>query len=803
MFFRTRHVGVCAVALHLLQPLEFASHSSSVCSFIASLRLIQLHGISVVAMVQDMVPGAWNSVEEVIKLNEKEWRANWRSALPFFRWTAEKKLGRVAFDTLQLLREWEVPVNAFHVSIALKACKDWQLAMLLLFNALHSSDDIDDVAFNSLINVCKATGQWAAAIAVLWEMSGCMPCNSRSCSTAIAACERANQWRAALLVLDSMAVLSVEQEVFSYTAAISACAGIGLWREALDLWRSLRESSVKEAEVTYNTLLTACGNGHEWQLALLVLETAMSEGKWSAVTSNAAIFACGEGGSWQSSLLVLGQMRLWRLVETSSFNSAGTACARNTQWQAALEAFQNCRDEAKIDAVSLAVAAYACDMGVQWPLALSFLDEATERRVVAAQCYTSAINAGARDGNWLGAMALLEAMDENGIKKGPKSFGAALSACCQSEAWPVALELLNLMSIQDVTPAGCHVGSVAEVLTKVRGSESTRALLEHFREVWLEQSPVAQPCERFTEATFGRLLNVGSHIIAVQKPAGIRTEALLQEVEEAFFPQAFSLVSRLDLPTSGVLPIVVGDSNSPPGAWYQACFAGRLVTKEYLCLCRGPSLGAVGTKGVIKLPLTTRHLTDGGVLAAVSEAGRAAETEYEVVERFEGDQDTELMLLRVHPLTGRTHQIRVHLAALGRPLVGDATYGGETCHRLFLHCHEISIPDFTAGAFSAKAELPLDLQAVLKETKAPRRRMLPGASSANWRPAMLPRRFDSKTLRVVPQVSSLQARYDRQMGELLNRGLAMLGISPLSTAWCRGIDELETEKVSEGRGFVS
>ena len=664
---------------------------------------------------------SWNSVEEVIKRNEKEWRANWRSALPFFRWTAEKKLGQVAFEALQLLRESKVPVNAFHVSIALKACEDWQLAIEMLFSALHSSDDIDDVAFNSLINVCKETGQWAAAIAVLWEMSGCTPCNSRSCSTAIAACERANEWQAALLVLDSMADLSVEREVFSYTAAISACAGIGLWMEALDLWRSLRESNVKEAEVTYNTLLTACGNGHEWQRALLILETAKSAGKWSAVTSNAAIFACGEGGAWQSSLLVLEEMRLWRMVETSSFNSAGTACARNTQWEAALKAFQSCREEAKIDAVSLAVAAYACDMGAQWPLALSLLDEGTERRMVAAQCYTSAINAGARDGNWLRAMALLEKMDENSIKKGPESFGAALSSCCQSMAWTVALELLDLMSIQEVTPAGCHVGSVAEVLTKIRGSESTRALLEHFREVWLEESPlaaIAQPWERFTEATLGSLLAVGSSIIAVHKPAGIRTEALLQELHEAFSPHVFCLVSRLDLPTSGVLPVVVGDSNSPPGAWYQACFAGRLVTKEYLCLCRGLSLGAVGTKGVIKLPLSTRRLTDGGVQTAVSDAGRAAETEYEVIERFKGDQGTEFMLLRVHPLTGRTHQIRVHLAALGRPLVGDATYGGETCHRLFLHCHQISIPDFTAGTFSAKAELPLDLQVILKEMKS-------------------------------------------------------------------------------------
>ena len=177
-----------------------------------------------------------------------------------------------------------------------------------------------------------------------------------------------------------------------------------------------------------------------------------------------------------------------------------------------------------------------------------------------------------------------------------------------------------------------------------------------------------------------------------------------------------SLVSRLDLPTSGVLPLVLDHADSPLASWYRACFAGRLVTKQYLCLCEGPSLGPVGFKGHINMPLSTKQLSDGGLLAVVSETGRAARTEYEVIRRFRSERiemdswrdqrsQVELMLLQVHPVTGRTHQIRAHLAELGRPLVGDATYGSAdsaariSAHRLFLHCHRVSMQDFEGQTF--------------------------------------------------------------------------------------------------------
>eukprot|EP00439_Symbiodinium_sp_Y106_P008097 s56_g1.t1 len=117
--------------------------------------------------------------------------------------------------------------------------------------------------------------------------------------------------------------------------------------------------------------------------------------------------------------------------------------------------------------------------------------------------------------------------------------------------------------------------------------------------------------------------------------------------------------------------------------------------------CEGLSLGPADTEGAVDVPLLTLEV-DG--LTSRSEVnldvGREARTEYKVLGRFQAphasDQadDRELMLLSAHPITGRTHQIRVHMAHLGRPLIGDRTYGRRKdsllqCPRLFLHCSRI------------------------------------------------------------------------------------------------------------------
>ena len=307
------------------------------------------------------------------------------------------------------------------------------------------------------------------------------------------------------------------------------------------------------------------------------------------------------------------------------------------------------------------------------------------------------------------------------VQQGFKSYGAVISACCQADRWDMGLALLMKMLEQSVTPGGCHVGSLAESLTRTVGPEVTYELLLHFRQRWQSQTRMDEDTTIRSVSQLDisepRILKFGCSIAAIAKPSGIRTETIFQDFQEAFRRQPrCSLVSRLDLPTSGVLPVVLDHPESAAAAWYQSCFAGRLVSKDYICLCEGETLGPIGTKDDISVPLITRQLPDGGILAMASKDGRAAKTEYEVLRRFysENPKD-ELILLQAHPLTGRTHQIRVHMAEIGRPLVGDATYGSTSlkCPRLFLHCQRISLPDFAGQNFSAVADLPPDLKDLL------------------------------------------------------------------------------------------
>ena len=129
------------------------------------------------------------------------------------------------------------------------------------------------------------------------------------------------------------------------------------------------------------------------------------------------------------------------------------------------------------------------------------------------------------------------------------------------------------------------------------------------------------------------------------------------------------IVHRLDRGTSGLLIVA---KNDQAHAHLARQFAGRTVTKEYLAVVLGVPRPS---KGTIDAPIgrDPRHRQR---MAARAPRGRTAHTAYEVVEVLHGSA-----LLRVRIRTGRTHQIRVHLASMGHPVIGDVTYGGHRAAR--------------------------------------------------------------------------------------------------------------------------
>ena len=167
------------------------------------------------------------------------------------------------------------------------------------------------------------------------------------------------------------------------------------------------------------------------------------------------------------------------------------------------------------------------------------------------------------------------------------------------------------------------------------------------------------------------------------------------------------IVHRLDKDTSGLIIVA---KNRTAQANLSDQFKNRTVKKTYITLVKGK---LTPEKGIIEADIG-RDPKNRQRMAVVAEGeGRDARTEYKVIRYY--DNNT---LLEIHPETGRTHQIRVHLAAIGYPVVGDATYGTTTKHvtRQFLHAGKIGFNLPSTGKWvEFESPLPQDLQRALTD----------------------------------------------------------------------------------------
>jgi 23S rRNA pseudouridine1911/1915/1917 synthase len=168
------------------------------------------------------------------------------------------------------------------------------------------------------------------------------------------------------------------------------------------------------------------------------------------------------------------------------------------------------------------------------------------------------------------------------------------------------------------------------------------------------------------------------------------------------------IVHRLDKQTSGL--ILVAKTDAAQASLMQQ-FGARSIDKEYLALVRG---AAPAPRGRIEAPVG-RDPRDRQRMAVVA-GGRASVTEYESLGSAHG-----YTLLALRPRTGRTHQLRAHLAYLDLPIVGDVRYGGGIgpggLDRQFLHAARLTLDRPLDGRrLTAWSELPPDLAAALAES---------------------------------------------------------------------------------------
>ncbi len=179
------------------------------------------------------------------------------------------------------------------------------------------------------------------------------------------------------------------------------------------------------------------------------------------------------------------------------------------------------------------------------------------------------------------------------------------------------------------------------------------------------------------------LLYEDDELIAVNKPAGInsqRTPYQLKGTLEFWVTEYFRsqgsaeparVVHRLDRGTSGAM---LFPKHRKAAAWISSCFQNGQVDKRYLALVSGTP---TQERWVVDAPIGKVASARYGIVPG----GKSSVTEFRIISSAENSS-----LVEARPLTGRTHQIRVHLSEIGLPIIGDATYGNVPAERMMLHC---------------------------------------------------------------------------------------------------------------------
>jgi RluA family pseudouridine synthase len=207
---------------------------------------------------------------------------------------------------------------------------------------------------------------------------------------------------------------------------------------------------------------------------------------------------------------------------------------------------------------------------------------------------------------------------------------------------------------------------------------------------------------RFQDLVYGRedILHEDSDVVAVCKPAGFNSQrtpyqlkgtveyAVGAYLKENGSEEPVRIVHRLDRGTSGVM---LFPKNRRAAARLSSLLKDGLVEKRYLALVTGEM---EAREWVVDAPIAKVGVSRYGVATP----GKEARTEFRVLAAERGSA-----LVEARPLTGRTHQIRVHLAHSGFPIVGDSTYGGASAPRLMLHCGSMAFPGDDGRTVSVSA----------------------------------------------------------------------------------------------------
>ncbi|WP_239590735.1 RluA family pseudouridine synthase [Vitreimonas flagellata] len=214
------------------------------------------------------------------------------------------------------------------------------------------------------------------------------------------------------------------------------------------------------------------------------------------------------------------------------------------------------------------------------------------------------------------------------------------------------------------------------------------------------------------------LIHEDAHVLVFNKPAGLAVQGgsgVTRSLEDLLGAFAKSngkrphLAHRLDRETSGV---IVAARTKPAAAFLSEAFASRDARKTYLAIvCGGAPEPAAGEINVALKKSSRRGLD----IMEVARDGQSALTRYQTISAI-----TAAALVELHPESGRMHQLRAHLAAIGRPIAADGKYGGlfslggVEIPSLMLHAAALDLPHPTGGRRTFEAPPPPAFQNALQ-----------------------------------------------------------------------------------------
>jgi tRNA pseudouridine32 synthase / 23S rRNA pseudouridine746 synthase len=224
-----------------------------------------------------------------------------------------------------------------------------------------------------------------------------------------------------------------------------------------------------------------------------------------------------------------------------------------------------------------------------------------------------------------------------------------------------------------------------------------------------------------------QVLYESTGLIAVNKPEGMASIPERDGKDDDVFTQLsrqtgmqLFIVHRLD---KGVTGVILFAKNAATHKFLNDQFAERKTRKRYMAIVHGV---VKADEGTIDRPI---RKFGSGRMGVDDAKGMASTTRFEVVERF-----PHYTLLNVQPLTGRRHQIRVHLYSMGHAIVGDPLYGDQRLQKQFsniaLHARELELDEEPGKPLKLEARLPASFHQTLEQVRAAANQLIKGKPGA-------------------------------------------------------------------------